>query len=64
MSRSHNIVGCEAVEDHRRPAVFSPAHGSIVELRRPARFRGLYVLFAAVGLWLGLAALAALITRS
>ena len=64
MTRSHNIVGCEATDPDRRLIQFSLAHGSIVELPRAGRRRALSVLtFAAAGAVLALLASAILLSR-
>jgi len=56
VTRSHNIVGCEAIDDpYRRLVDFSPAHGSMVEFRRRGRRKLLRpVLIFAAGVALAL----------
>lgn len=59
---SHNIVGCEAIADHRQRLVaFSHAHGSIVELPRRGgrRFRTLLTITAGAAALIGAAILLA-----
>lgn len=63
MTRSHNIVGCEA-SDRERLVAFSHAHGSIRTFPRPPRRVPLAAaLLLAAALWVALIGGAALLTK-